>query len=350
MGQDRLQSILITGGAGYIGRTLTRACLSAGHSVTVLDDLSNGDLDGIAPTAAFVQADLTDCEAVSATLRRQSIDLVIHLAARTRIGESFASPDLYMTSNVEATRRLIKTVVEAGPRPFLFASTAAVYGDAKSTPVREDGPTAPTSPYGLSKLMAENLLRDAAARFGFPWLAVRYFNVAGGERGLLKAARSRDQALFPAARAVAEGKSLRLSIYGRDHPTADGACVRDYIHMADLVRAHLGLIEKLSRGEISGVVNLGSGCGASVLDVVTAFERRIGRTLPLCEAPARIGEAAHVVADMGKLKSWLPDWCPQESDLDSLTASELGLYRSPKEKGSDAFLHRTLRGLKSKQA
>jgi UDP-glucose 4-epimerase len=345
-----VQSILITGGAGYIGRALTRACLSAGHGVTVLDDLSNSDLSGVAPKAAFVQADVADCEAISLVLHRRSIDLVIHLAARTRIGESFASPDLYMAKNVEATRRLIETVVEAGPRPFLFASTAAVYGDAKSTPVREDGPTAPTSPYGLSKLMAENLLRDAAARFGFPWLAVRYFNVAGGERSLLNAAPSQDQTLFPAARAVAEGKSLRLSIYGRDHPTVDGACVRDYIHIADLVRAQLGLIQRLGRGEISGTVNLGTGYGASVLDVVTAFERRIGRALPLREAPARPGEAAHVVADMGKLKSWLPDWRPQESDLDSLAASELGLYRNPKAKGSDAFLHRTLRGLKSNQA
>ncbi|MHB8283238.1 MAG: UDP-glucose 4-epimerase GalE [Caulobacteraceae bacterium] len=323
-----IDTVLITGGAGYIGSHTAWACLDAGLRVVVLDNLSTGARAAVPPKAIFVEGAVEDRDLVHELIRTYEIGAVLHLAASTIVEESMLDPYKYHRNNTLNSFRLMEAVANLGGMPFILSSTAAVYAPCPGGRLSESASVNPVSPYGLSKLRAEQLLAGTASVFGFPYLAMRYFNVAGadplGRTG--PSARSATHLLKVAVQA-ALGLRPTLPIHGRSHATPDGACVRDYIHVSDLAQAHVHALAHLARGGASGLVNCGTGRGASVLEVVAALEAELGRALPTVNAEPRLGDIAYVVADATKLRQLLPDWAPRYDDLRAIVSSALAWER-----------------------
>jgi UDP-glucose 4-epimerase len=302
--------VLVTGGAGYVGSVVSAALLSAGHHVTVLDDLSTGHLDAVPPGAEFVQASITEADA---TFAAGNFDAVVHCAAKSLVAESVVSPQLYWSNNVGGSLALLESMRRHAVSRIVFSSTAATYGEPLSVPIEETAPTAPTNPYGASKLAVDHMLTSYATAHGFTAVSLRYFNVAGalisdelnlGER------HATETHLIPIALQVAAGTRAELNIYGTSYPTADGTCVRDYIHILDLADAHLRAIEW--SGQTSGrhlICNLGSGDGNSVREVVAAVRSITGAETPVREADNRAGDPAVLIASNAKAESEL-GWKP----------------------------------------
>jgi UDP-glucose 4-epimerase len=317
-------TVLITGGAGYIGSHTAWACLEAGLRVVVFDDLSTGSRAAVPIKAAFVEGAVQDRDLVHEIVRTHEVGAVLHLAASTIVSESMIDPEKYRQNNTLASFRLMETVSSLGGMPFILSSTAAVYAPSRSERLCELSATRPVSPYGQSKLHAERLLAGVAGVFDFPYLVLRYFNVAGadplGRTG--PSARSATH-LIKAATQAALGVRPALPIHGLSHDTPDGACVRDYIHVSDLAQLHVHALDHLVCGGASGVINCGSGQGASVLDVVAAFEAELGCALPTVNVAPRPGDLAHVVADTTKLRHLLPTWTPRHRDLSAIVGSAL---------------------------
>jgi UDP-glucose 4-epimerase len=321
-------TVLITGGAGYIGSHVAWACLEAGLGVVVLDDLSTGSRAIVPGQARFIQGKVEDRDRVHEIIRTYEIGAVLHLAASTIVAESMIDPEKYRQNNTFASLRLMEAVSSLGGLPFILSSTAAVYAPGRTERLCESSSTRPVSPYGLSKLQAEQLLGGVASVFGFPYLALRYFNVAGADPLGRTGPSSRSVThLLRAATQAALGLRPALPIHGRSHDTPDGACVRDYIHVSDLARLHVHALDHLVCGGASGVINCGSGQGVSVLEVVAAFEAELGRALPTVNAAPRPGDAAHVVADTTRLCERLPDWAPRHGDLGAIVSSALAWER-----------------------
>jgi UDP-glucose 4-epimerase len=311
-------TILVTGGAGYIGSHMVHALLDAGESVVVLDNLSTG-FDWAVPKAVpLVIGDTGDQALVASTIAEHRVDSIIHFAASIVVAESVADPLRYYRNNTANSRALIETAVKTGVRHFIFSSTAAVYGNPLQIPINEDDPTVPMSPYGSSKLMTETMLRDAGAAHGLSYLILRYFNVAGADP-LLRTGQSTKAAthLIKVAVETALGLRPRIEVFGTDYPTPDGTCIRDYIHVCDLTRAHADALRHLRSGRPSLTLNCGYGRGFSVLEVIDAVKRVAGIDFKVTMSGRRPGDPSAIVADCGRIRSLL-GFAPQLDQLDTI--------------------------------
>ena len=320
-------AVLVTGGAGYIGSHMVLALLDAGERVVVLDDLSTGFRWAVDPRATFVLGDVSDRATVLRLVEEHAIAAVIHFAARIVVPDSVADPLGYYLANTVKTRALLDSVVAAGVPHFIFSSTAAVYGMVGIEPVSEDAVLAPISPYGRSKLMSEWMLQDTAAAFPLNYVALRYFNVAGadplGRTGQSTAGATH---LLKVACETALGKRPGIQVYGTDYPTPDGTCLRDYIHVTDLVGAHLDALTYLRGGGTSGIYNCGYGRGYSVLDVLETVKRVSGVDFPVSFSPRRPGDPAAVVAEARRIRTDLA-WTPHLDDLTTIVTTALAWER-----------------------
>lgn len=320
-------NILVTGGAGYIGSATAEALVEAGHSVTVYDSLVTGHRQAVPEGTRFVEADLGDKETLAKTLAGQPFDAVMHFAAFIEAGESMKEPGRFFHNNFTNSLALMETGVRAGVKRFVLSSTAAVYSSS-AEPLTEESPLGPTNVYGHTKLMVEQALEWYRSIHGLHFAALRYFNACGGlpHRG---EAHQPESHLIPLVLRVPLGKRDEAQIYGTDYPTPDGTCIRDYIHIADLVSAHLLALEGL--GERDRLIyNLGSGNGYSVRDVIETARRVTGHTIPARELPPRPGDAARLVASSEKIKREL-GWTPKHDDLYEIISSAWEWHRSHPE-------------------
>jgi UDP-glucose 4-epimerase len=320
-------TVLVTGGAGYIGSHMVHALLDAGEHVVVLDNLTTGFDWAVAPGAELVLGDAGDQTRVVALIAAHRVDAVIHFAASIVVPDSVRDPLGYYRNNTVNSRALIETAVKAGVRHFIFSSTAAVYGDPRRVPVREDDPTMPTSPYGSSKLMTEIMLRDAGFAHGLRHVILRYFNVAGADP-LGRAGQSTRAAthLIKVAVETALGRRPKIDVFGDDYPTPDGTCIRDYIHVCDLVAAHSDALAYLRAGGASATLNCGYGRGFSVLEVIETVKRVAGADFQVEIAPRRAGDPTQIVAACDRIRSTL-GWQPRFDDLQTIVAHALAWER-----------------------
>lgn len=302
-----MSTVLVTGGAGYIGSHTCIELLGCGHDVVVVDNLCNSKAESLhrvqelaGRSLTFIQADIRDREAMRAVFRAHVIDAVIHFAALKAVGESVAKPLMYYENNIAGTVALAEVMGEAGVKTLVFSSSATVYGDPASVPIREDFPTGPTNPYGRTKWMMEYVLRDmAAADPSWRIALLRYFNPVGAHPSgrIGEDPNGIPNNLMPFVSQVAVGKRAKLGVFGDDYPTPDGTGVRDYIHVVDLAKGHVRAIERMAREAGVLTVNLGTGRGYSVLEVVHAFEAASGRKVPYEIGPRRPGDIAQCYAD-----------------------------------------------------
>jgi UDP-glucose 4-epimerase len=314
---------LVTGGAGYIGSHMVLELVDAGEQVVVLDNLSTGFDWAVAKPAHLIIGDAGDEHLVRLILQRHAVDSIIHFAGSIVVPESVADPLGYYLNNTVKSRTLIAAAVAQGVKHFIFSSTAAVYGNPERTPVPEDARLNPMSPYGTSKLMTELMLADTARAHDFRYVALRYFNVAGADpAGRSGQSTPKATHLIKVAVETALGKRPHMQIFGTDYPTPDGTCVRDYIHVTDLARAHRTALAHLRAGGQSEVFNCGYSTGYSVLQVVDAVRRVSGKDIDARSAPRRPGDPASIVADSTKIREQL-GWRPQHADLDRIVRQAL---------------------------
>ena len=314
-------SILVTGGAGYIGSHMVYALTDAGRDVVVLDNLSTGSRGLVSEAAQFAQGNAGDIALVTNLIAHHGIDTIIHFAGSIVVPDSVADPLAYYANNTVVARNLIEAAVKGGVKNFIFSSTATVYAGESADPLSETLPTGPPSPYGRSKLMTEWMLEDCARAYDFRYVALRYFNVAGADgKGRTGQSSPRATHLIRRASQVALGRVPYLDIFGTDYPTADGTGVRDYIHISDLVNAHVLALDYLRGGGGSTVMNCGYGHGASVREVIASMERVTGRQLQVKESNRRAGDPPWLVADAGKIRDIL-GWQPEHDNLDEIVRS-----------------------------
>ncbi len=311
--------VLVTGGAGYIGSILVDQLLERGFTVVVLDDLSRGHREAVARGAGFIQGGVGDRELVTAVFERERIDAIIHLAAFALVAESVAQPQMYATNNVTAARVLLDAAVRANVRRFVLSSSCAVYGHPAKIPITEDSPQAPVNPYGETKRDFERLLADVGPRNGMEVVSLRYFN-ASGATDRLGEDHDPETHLIPNVLAAALGRRGALEVYGTDYPTADGTAVRDYVHVTDIADAHLRALDVQLDDRSAVAVNLGTGAGRSVREVVEAARRVTGRPVPTVEHPRRPGDPPELVAAIGRAASVL-GWRAAHSSLEEILGS-----------------------------
>jgi UDP-glucose 4-epimerase len=308
-------TVLVTGGAGYIGSHMVLELLDAGESVVVLDNLSTGFAWAVDPRATLIVGDMGDQRLVETIMRLHAVDAVIHFAARIVVPDSVSDPLGYYLANTVKTRVVMAAAVASGVRHFIFSSTAAVYGTPEVMPVNEDAATRPESPYGTSKLITEWMLRDAAAAHDLTYVVLRYFNVAGADpKGRTGQSTPNATHLIKVAVQTALGLRQKMDVFGTDYPTPDGTCLRDYIHVTDLVRAHLSALAHLRSGGDSMVANCGYGHGYSVKEVIDTVRAVTKVDFRADYAPRRPGDAAAVVADATRARTRL-GWTPEHDDL-----------------------------------
>ena len=322
-------SVLITGGAGYIGSHMAHHLIQVGENekITILDNLSTGVEQNMPRNVTFVRGDIADQALVSKILESEKVDSVIHFAGSVVVPESVEKPLDYYANNTAAARSLIEACVRQGVGNFIFSSTAAVYGTPTTIPVAEDSPTQAESPYGRSKLMTEWILQDAAAAHDIKFGILRYFNVAGADpQGRTGQSTPRATHLIKRACEAATGKIAKLTIFGTDYDTLDGTGVRDFIHVSDLVDIHKCVLDRLRGGGESLLINCGYGRGFSVRQVVAAVERVSGKSLTVDLAPRRPGDLGIVVANTAKLSKLL-SWKPRHDDLDKIVETALNWER-----------------------
>lgn len=316
-------AVLVTGGAGYIGSHMVWELLDAGEQVVVLDRLSTGFEWAVAPEAKLVVGDIADQQLVQSVIRDNAVDAVIHFAGSVVVPDSVSDPLGYYDNNTGKTRALLEAVVHEGVPNFIFSSTAAVYGGASGEPVREDAPLHPESPYGRSKLMTEWMLRDAAAAHPLNFTILRYFNVAGADpRGRTGQSTAGATHLIKVACETALGKRDFMQVFGNDYPTPDGTCLRDYIHVSDLVAAHRLALQRLRAGGGNLLANCGYGHGYSVLEVVEAVRRARNEDFDVRMSERRAGDPASIIANSELARAELA-WRPQYDDLDAIVADAL---------------------------
>ena len=309
--------ILVTGGAGYIGSVVTEELIRAGHHAVVFDNLSKGHRKAIAAGAELVEADLLDPATLRATLKTQKIEAVIHMAAHSSVAESCEYPEKYHLNNVVAGIALLDAMHDAGVEQIVFSSTAAVYGEPEMQPIDEHAETRPTNPYGASKLEFEQALRRYKDSHGLRFASLRYFNAAGATEKFGES-HNPETHLIPLVLQVAAGQRDFVEVYGEDYPTPDGSCVRDYIHVIDLARAHILALDALGKG--NAIYNLGCGGGFSVREVIDVARQVTGREIPIHVGPRRAGDPPTLVASSAKIKSEL-GWQPQFESLEEIIES-----------------------------
>ena len=309
------EPLLITGGAGYIGSHCVLAFRAAGYPVVVLDDLSAGRQAAVASDVTFVKGDIGDVGVVGDVIAEHRIAAVVHLAARVSVPESVGDPLLYFRNNSNAGTNLIRASIDGGVRRFIYSSTAAVYGIPSVLPVAEDAPTAPLNPYGNSKLVTEWVLRDTAAACDFRYTALRCFNVAGADpKGRSGQTTRNSTHLIKIACEAAVGLRDHVTVFGTDYDTADGTCVRDYVHVSDLADAHVAALRDLEQGGGNRVLNCGYGHGFSVREVLETTQEVAGARLDVRDGPRRAGDPPALVADVSRIRETL-GWSPRHDDL-----------------------------------
>ncbi len=310
--------ILVTGGAGYVGGTVTRLLMERGHTVVVYDNLCHAKASMVPPGATFVEGDIADTKRLSELFADGSFAGVMHFAALIEAGESMQKPEIYFRNNTAATLGLLEAMVNTKLRKLVFSSTAAVYGEPKTTPIPEDAALAPTNAYGESKLLVEHMLSWMQRIHGLRYASLRYFNVAGAIPGRGEA-HEPESHLIPLILDVALGRRKNIKIFGQDYPTVDGTCIRDYIHVQDLAEAHLLAFEALEQRERM-IYNLGNGQGFSVRQVVESARRVTGHAIPVEELPRRPGDPAVLIASSAKIEAEL-GWKANYQQLDDIVRS-----------------------------
>ncbi len=324
-GEGRMK-ILVTGGAGYIGSVTVRELIRAGYDVVVADDLSAGFRQAVHPRAGFYRIDIRDRAALDGLFAKERIDGVLHFAGFSEVGESMRDPLGCYDRNLGGTLSLLETMAERGVSRLVFSSSAAVYGLPERLPIREEDRTSPVSPYGETKLAAERLL-DWAGRAGLTHVSLRYFNACGADpAGDLGEAHHPETHLIPLILQVPNGQRDRILVFGDDHPTRDGTCVRDYVHVSDLARAHILALDYLLRGGESQVFNLGSGRGYTVREVIEAARTITGRRIPTETAPGREGDPPALVASPEKARRVL-GWKPDYDTIEEMISSAWSWHR-----------------------
>jgi len=320
-------TILVTGGAGYIGSHMAHALLEAEEQVVVLDDLTTGFDWAVPSGATLIVGDAGDQSRVAALIAAHRIDAIIHFAASVVVPDSVRDPLGYYFNNAVKSRALIEVAVKCGVRHFIFSSTAAVYGNPERVPAREEDATVPTSPYGSSKLMTEIMLRDAGRAHGLPHAILRYFNVAGADpQGRTGQSSKGATHLIKVATQAALGLRAKVDVFGADYPTPDGTCIRDYIHVSDLVQAHCDALAYLRAGGGSVTLNCGYGRGFSVLEVIDTVKRVSGVDFKVEFGSRRLGDPACVVAASDRARSVLK-WQPHFDDLGTIVCHALAWER-----------------------
>ncbi|MCH9765119.1 MAG: UDP-glucose 4-epimerase GalE [Alphaproteobacteria bacterium] len=316
-------AVLVTGGAGYIGSHMVLELLDNGEQVIVLDNLSTGFRESVPAPATLVVGDIGDQDLVATVIKKYAVTAIVHFAGSIVVPDSVADPLGYYQNNTVNSRALLEVAVACGIKQFIFSSTAAVYGNPETTPIQETAARAPMSPYGTSKLMTELMLADVAHAHDLRYVALRYFNVAGADPdGRSGQSTPRATHLIKVACEAAVGKRQHMDMYGSDYPTEDGTCVRDYIHVSDLVRAHTAALAYLSAGGASDVFNCGYSKGYSVSQVIDAVKRVSGVNIDVRLADRRAGDPATLVAGTDKIRETL-GWQPRHDNLDEIVTHAL---------------------------
>lgn len=315
----RKHTILVVGGAGYIGSHMVKLLLRGEFRTLTLDNLSTGYRDAVLG-GEFIHADLADRATLDRVFSENDIDAVMHFASFIQVGESVKAPAKYYENNVTNTLNLLDAMVAHKVQRFIFSSTAAVYGDPVQVPIPESHPKQPINPYGRSKWMVEQVLQDYDRAYGLKAVCLRYFNAAGADPdGELGERHEPETHLIPLILRAASGRAPDIKVFGRDYDTPDGTCIRDYVHVADLCDAHLLALERLLQGGDSAVYNLGNGSGFSVAEVIDATKRITQRAITVIDAPRREGDPPRLVADAARARAEL-GWRPRLADLDTLIA------------------------------
>ena len=334
-----MESILVAGGAGYVGSHACKALARAGYQPVTLDSGLTGHAEAV-KWGPLVQANIADVETVRRVVREHQITSVMHFAARSLVGESVVKPALYYENNVIGTLRLLEALTAEGLKHIVFSSTAAVYGLAAGELIAEDAPLKPINPYGETKRAIEGALKWMGEANGFSWCALRYFNAAGADAdGEIGERHDPETHLIPNLVRATLGSGPRLKVFGDDYPTPDGSAVRDYVHVTDLAEAHIKALDRLKAGGESRAFNLGSGKGLSVLEVVAAAERALGRKPPFDIGGRRAGDPPRLVADPRAAMTAL-DWTPSRSDADTMVASVAAFEAGQAEPAAAATLRR----------
>src|SRR5437899_6412608 len=318
-----LMSVLVSGGAGYIGSHAVRALVEAGESIVVIDNLSTGFSAYLPEGVALFIGDAADENLIEGVIAAHGVESIIHFAGSAVVPDSMRDPLAYYRNNAMTTRSLLNAAVKCGLRRFIFSSTAAVYGNPDQVPVPENAPTRPLSPYGSSKLMTEIMLHDVASAHGMNYVVLRYFNVAGADpQARIGLATVGATHLLKIAVEVATGQRAKIDVFGTDYPTPDGSCIRDFIHVSDLAQAHRAALSYLRGARGSITLNCGYGRGYSVLETIEAVRRVSGRNFAVSYAPRRPGDIMTMVADTRRIHATL-DWTPQYDNLETIATHAL---------------------------
>lgn len=320
-------NVLVVGGAGYIGSHCVRQLIAAGHRPVVLDNLVFGHRQAIAQGVSLYDGDLGDEATVTPILERERIELVMHFAAFAYVGESVNDPLKYYFNNCVATYHLLRAMLAAGVKKFVFSSTCATFGVPEQLPITEALPQRPINPYGQTKLDVENALKNLAVAHGLSFAAFRYFNAAGAaEDGTIGEDHDPETHLIPLVIATAQGHIPSISVFGTDYPTPDGTCLRDYVHVDDLSRAHIAVFDKLNQPGAQLFYNLGTGKPHSVREVIAAVEHVSGKKVPVVESPRRAGDPPSLYADSAKARSEL-GWQVKFNELDAIVETAWRWHR-----------------------
>jgi len=325
-------TVLVVGGAGYIGAHMVNALLKTKTGVITLDNLSTGHRE-LHPGGLFIEGNLGDPKLLDDIFTTQRIDAVMHFAAYSLVGESVTDPLKYYRNNLAATTELLDAMKRHNINRFIFSSTAAVYGEPTQAPISEDHPCNPTNPYGATKLAVERMLRDCDVAHGLKFISLRYFNAAGAdESGKLGEKHEPETHLIPLILKVAAGEREHIKIFGTDYPTPDGTCIRDYIHVSDLAQAHLLALDALMSGKDSAIYNLGNSQGYSVREVIDVARKVTGHRIPAIDSNPRPGDPAVLIADSAKIREEL-GWQPRIEDIENMIQSAWNWHQIDKERG-----------------
>lgn len=321
-------SILVLGGAGYIGSHAVDQLITRGEKVVVVDNLLTGHREAVHPSAVFYEGDVRDKTFLQTVFKNESIDGVLHFAASSLVGESVEKPLKYFSNNVTGMEILLEVMHENNVNKIIFSSTAATYGEPETVPIPETTPTNPKNPYGESKLMMEKMMKWCDEAYGMRYVALRYFNVAGAKQDAsIGEDHTPETHLVPIILQVALGQRKELSIFGDDYDTPDGTCIRDYVHVEDLIAAHLLALDYLNAGNQSDVFNLGSNTGYSVKEMLDAAREVTGRDIPAKIVPRRAGDPARLVATADKARTIL-SWNPQITDIQTIIETAWNWHNS----------------------
>ncbi len=314
-------TVLVLGGAGYIGSHTVYALIEKGEDVVIIDNLETGHIEAVHPKARFYQGDIRDREFVDSVLDKEKIDAVIHFAANSLVGESMTNPLKYYDNNVNGTKVLLQSMVAHGLDKIVFSSTAATYGEPEKVPILETDKTEPTNAYGETKLSMEKMFKWTDRAHGLKYVSLRYFNACGAHvSGEIGEAHKPETHLIPLILQVPLGQREAISIYGDDYPTKDGTCIRDYIHVTDLAQAHILAVDYLMKGNESNIFNLGNGVGFTVNEVIETARKVTGHPIPAVTTPRRAGDPAQLIASSEKAQTVL-GWKPEHADLEEIIST-----------------------------